>query len=222
VFDARAYVESSIDFMRVLSEGMAGMVHPDDVAIAEGLRDVKLPSDPSAAAEWRRLLNDAIVAHHRTAGATMPDLNALEASGLTSAVNYCFPHFFLLPMYSAAASYRIRPLGPEESLFEIWSLARYAPGAEPPPPAAPTPWSPGDARWPPIPLQDFSNLPRQQRGLHTRGLPYLRLSDKVEGMIGNYHRLIDGYLAGLDHERLLHAAQQVSGPIDAPVRDLGF
>jgi hypothetical protein len=34
--------------------------------------------------------------------------------------------------------------------------------------------------------------------------------------------LIDGYLAGLDHERLLHAAQQASGPIDAPVRDLGF
>ena len=44
----------------------------------------------------------------------------------------------------------------------------------------------------------------------------MRLSDKVEGMIGNYHRLIDGYLAELDYEVLLPAVQQVSGPIDAP------
>jgi hypothetical protein len=44
----------------------------------------------------------------------------------------------------------------------------------------------------------------------------------MEGMISNNHRLIDGYLAGLDSDTLLRAAQQVSGPIDSPVRDLGF
>jgi hypothetical protein len=41
-------------------------------------------------------------------------------------------------------------------------------------------------------------------------------------MIGNYQRLIDGYLAGLDYDQLVPAVQQVSGPIDAPVRDIGF
>ena len=40
--------------------------------------------------------------------------------------------------------------------------------------------------------------------------------------IGNYHRLIDGYLAELDYKVLLPAVQRVSGPIDAPSRNLGF
>ena len=54
-----------------------------------------------------------------------------------------------------------------------------------------------DPRWPPIPTQDFSNLPRQQQGLHTKGFEFMRLSNQVEGLISNYHRLIDGYLAGI-------------------------
>jgi phenylpropionate dioxygenase-like ring-hydroxylating dioxygenase large terminal subunit len=222
-FDPQMLIDMSIHFMRVLSEGMAGMTHMKDVQIAESLRGTELPSDPAlAAAEWRRRLNDTIVERHRGAGIDMPDLNELEAQGLTSAVNFCFPHYFLLPTYSSASSYRIRPLGPEETLFEIWSLTRYAPGSEPAPPQTPTPLAPDDPGWPPIPRQDFSNLPRQQRGLHTAGFDYMRLSDKVEGLIGNYQRLIDGYLAGIGHDRLLPALHKVSGPIDAPVRDLGF
>ena len=47
----------------------------------------------------------------------VPDLNELESAGLNTKVNYCFPHFFLLPSYSSTSSYRIRPLGPEETLF---------------------------------------------------------------------------------------------------------
>ena len=41
---------------------------------------------------------------------------------------YGFPHYFVLPMYSSASSYRFRPLGPEETLMEIWSLARFPRG----------------------------------------------------------------------------------------------
>ena len=79
-----------------------------------------------------------------------------------------------------------------------------------------------DPRWPQIPAQDFSNLPFEQTGLHSKGLDVLRLSNQVEGMISNNHRLIDGYLAGLGHEQLAPAAKQVSGAIDSPIRDLGF
>jgi hypothetical protein len=50
----------------------------------------------------------------------------------------------------------------------------------------------------------------------------MRLSNVVEGLIGNFHRTLDGYLAGLDHDALLPAVQKVSGPIDAPLKDLGF
>ena len=46
-----------------------------------------------------------------------------------------------------------------------------------PRPEPPEVWEFDDPRVPPIPAQDFSNLPKQQRGLHNRGFEYLRLSD---------------------------------------------
>ena len=70
--------------------------------------------------------------------------------------------------------------------------------------------APDDPRWPPIPTQDFSNLPRRRLGLHQKGFEYMRLSDQVEGLIGNYQRLIDGYLAGLGYEQLLPAVQLIN------------
>jgi phenylpropionate dioxygenase-like ring-hydroxylating dioxygenase large terminal subunit len=221
--ESRQFIDAQIQFMRVLSVGMAGMTHEKDLRVAEGLRDLELPADATLAAQtWRTRLNDAVVAWNRTAGMDMPDLNALDQMGYVSAVNFCFPHFFLLPTYSSASSYRIRPVGPEETIFELWSLTRYPKGQEPPCPPRPEPMAPDDPRWPPIPTQDFSNLPRQQAGLHAYGFDYMRLSNQVEGLIGNYQRLIDGYLAGLDYDRLLPAVQLVNGPIDSPCKDLGF
>jgi hypothetical protein len=58
--------------------------------------------------------------------------------------------------------------------------------------------------------------------LHAQGFEYMRLSNWVEGMIGNYHRLIDGYLAGLPDDRLIPAMHHVVGPIDVETRDIGI
>ena len=139
-------------------------------------------------------------------------------------MGYCFPHFFVLPMYSSASSYRFRPLGPEETLMEIWSLTRFpddeGPGQLPVPEALES----DDPRVPPIPTQDFSNLPKQQRGLHNRGFEYMRLSEQIEGHIANYHRLLDAYLAGRSSAELLRALPHVNvNPLDhAVVADLGL
>ena len=215
---ARTLIDMNIHFMRVLSEGMAGMIHEKDVAVAEAMRDTLLPSTPAqATTEWRRKLNDAVVRAHRAKKMDVADLNDVDAKGYAMAVNFCFPHYFLLPAYGSASSYRIRPLGPEECLFELWSLTRYADGETPPPIRTPTPMAFDDPRWPPIPTQDFRNLPRQQRGLHTTGFEYMRLSKDVEGLISNYQRLIDGYLSGKPYAQLLPAAHKVSGPIDVPI-----
>jgi hypothetical protein len=175
-----------------------------------------------ATVAWRKKLNDAVVAEHKRQGMDIGDLNDVDAKQFATSVNFCFPHYFLLPTYGSASSYRIRPLGPEECLFELWSLTRFPPGVTPPKIQTPTPMAPDDPRWPPIPTQDFSNLPRQQRGLHAKGFEFMRLSSQMEGLIGNYQRLIDGYLAGLEYERLLPAARKVSGCIDVPIADLGF
>jgi hypothetical protein len=126
-------------------------------------------------------------------------------------------------MYSSASSYRFRPLGPEETLMEMWSLARYPEGDEPGAPLPPEVWECDDPRWPGIPAQDFSNLPRQQKGLHTKGFEYMRLSSGLEGHISNFERIIDGFLAGLPAERLLPAQQMMNVyPFDRPLLDLGF
>lgn len=44
----------------------------------------------------------------------------------------------------------------------------------------------------------------------------------MEGLISNYQRLIDGYLAGLGYDKLTPAARNVSGCIDVPIADLEF
>ncbi|MGA2835576.1 MAG: aromatic ring-hydroxylating dioxygenase subunit alpha [Acidimicrobiales bacterium] len=223
-FDPRAFVESEIHYLRTMSDGMAGMVHADDVAVAEGLRDMELPADPVLApAIWHRTLNDAVVEWHRSRGRDIPDLNELEEAGLNEPMGYCFPHFFVLPMYSSASSYRFRPLGPEETLMEIWSLTRFPEGSTGERPTPPEPWVHDDPRVPPIPVQDFSNLPRQQRGLHARSFEYMRLSEGIEGGVSNFERTVDGFLAGLPYEQLIPALHQINlNPLERPVVDLGL
>ena len=224
LFDARAFVDADLQYLRTMSEGMAGMVHADDVRVAEGLRDTALPSDADAAiAAWNRTLNDAVVAWHRDAGHDIPDLNDLTARGLNLEFFQCFPHYFVLPMYSSATAYRFRPLGPEETLMELWSLTRFSDNDERERPAPPELWPPDDPRWPPIPAQDFSNLPRQQKGLHARGFEYMRLSETMEGHVSNFERTVDGFLAGLPFDRLAPALRAVNVyPFDRPIADLGF
>ncbi|MCU1486792.1 MAG: (2Fe-2S)-binding protein [Actinomycetia bacterium] len=223
-FDPRAWVDGELQYLHTMSDGMDGMVHASDVAIAERLRDLELPADPQLAmATWHRTLNDAVVGWHREAGHDVPDLNQLEEQGINEPMGYVFPHFFVLPMYSSASSYRFRPLGPEETLMEIWSLTRFPEGEDRPKPTPPEVWAHDDPRWPPIPAQDFSNLPRQQRGLHTKGFEYMRLSESMEGHISNFHRVLDGFLAGRPHEELLPALQHVNvNPLEMPVVDLGL
>jgi phenylpropionate dioxygenase-like ring-hydroxylating dioxygenase large terminal subunit len=221
-FDPQAFIDADIQYLRAMSDGMDGMMHADDVRVAESLRGLELPAEASVAtATWNRTLNDAVVQWHRDRRHDMPDLNELDAAGINLTFFHGFPHYFVLPMYSSASSYRFRPLGPEETLMEIWSLGRFPEGEEPPPPTPPEVWTHDDPRWPGIPAQDFSNIPRQQKGLHMRGFEYMRLSSKLEGHISNFQRTIDGFLAGLPQDRLLPAVQAVNVyPFEQPILDL--
>ncbi|HEY7053511.1 MAG TPA: SRPBCC family protein, partial [Mycobacterium sp.] len=216
-------VEASLHFMRTLGSGMGGMTHENDVRIAEGLQHISLPDDPAEAmAVWRSTVNDAVTQWHRARACDFPDLNDLLRRGVTDAIGFCFPHYFILPTYSSAASYRIRPLGPEETLFEVWSLTRFPNDRAPGKPTPPQPLPPDDPSWPTIPAQDFSNLPRQQKGLHNKGFEYMRLSSEIEGLISNFERVIDGFLAGVPYDRLVGAIQRTNTTIDVPVADLGL
>ena len=78
------------------------------------------------------------------------------------------------------------------------------------------------AEFPPSPRQDYSNIPIQQKGMHAKGFEFMRLSKNVEGMISNYQRILDGYLAGVPIEKLAKATNVLGGNFDGQIAELGF
>ncbi len=211
--DARSQVDNYLLYLRNLNEGNKGMVDRRELAIAESLRDVELPSDETAGRDFTHKVYEALTEWSAETGVPMPDFNHIIENNIPAGTWYAFPNYFLQPIFGSAPQYRVRPLGPELTLFDVWALTPYAPGEAPPVPPTPTPMAPDDERWPLIPSQDFANLPKQQLGLHAAGFEYMRLAEGVEGMVSNVERLVDGYLAGADKEQLARAVQHVTGRI---------
>jgi len=221
--DSRQMVNLMVDFYGRLSTGMAGMVHPTEMAVLEKLRDMDVPEDPMAAlGAFIGRAQQEISLDGYARGAPMFDIPSVNQSHPFHDVEFMFPHFFLLPSFAAMSSYRIRPLTPETCLFEIWSLV-LRPEDEPyDTPKGPTMLPYDSPEFPEIPMQDYSNLPIQQLGLHAGKFQAMRLSREQEGMISNYQRLVDGYLAGLDLETLGKATNVVNSGYNAPILDIGF
>ncbi len=140
----------------------------------------------------------SIFAYAAGAGIPLPMPEDPAALVRWGGVFYVFPNYFILPQYGNALIYRSRPDGddPEACYFELWSVT-IPPASEPR--VKPTfggVFAPDDTdAWPQIPLQDFSNIARQQRGLHSQGFRALRLAEQYEGGISNMHQEIDRYLS---------------------------
>jgi phenylpropionate dioxygenase-like ring-hydroxylating dioxygenase large terminal subunit len=220
---ARDNILAQIRHLELLSEGMAGMVHAKEIAIARELAEVDLPDDlQEALVTWYGVFNHEITKRLRAAGENVPDLNTAKASDYVHPIEFLFPHFFLLPMFSSMASYRIRPLTAETCFFEIWSLTHMPEDSDHVAPKEPTilPWD--SKNFPPIPQQDYANIPEQQAGLHAGEFDFMRLGHDVEGLIANYQKIIDGYLTGLGADQLVAATRQLGGNFDGRILDFGF
>ncbi len=221
--DARQVVNMHVDFLGRLSSGMGGMVHESEVAVIEKLRDMEVPEDPMAATmAFYAKANEVVTRDGLARGAPMFDIAKVSQEVEFHAVEFMFPHYFLLPMLGAMSSYRIRPLTPETCFFEIWSLVLRPEGEAYDTPKQPTILPHDSPDFPEIPRQDYSNLPLQQLGLHAGGFEFMRLGKDNEGMISNYQRLIDGYLAGLPADKLAKASQIVNAGFEGPIADIGF
>jgi hypothetical protein len=219
----RQNVAEALNSMELLSAGMAGLVHAKEVEIAKQFIDAELPVDRQAAMmAWYGMVCQAITKQLRERGEDVPDLVSVMQEHPVEAVEFLFPHYFLLTYFTSMSSYRIRPLGPESCLFEIWSLTHYPEGQEPPVPTEPTVLPFDSQDFPMIPRQDYSNIPIQQKGMHSQGFDFQRLSKDREGLISNYQRLIDGYLGGEPLAALAHAMTKLGGNFDGPILDLGI
>jgi phenylpropionate dioxygenase-like ring-hydroxylating dioxygenase large terminal subunit len=221
--DPREAANQAVDFMQCLSDGMAGMVHESEMAVLEKLRDMEVPDDAMTAfVSVLQRANNEVVKDGLARGAPMFDVTKVNEEQGINNVEFMFPHYFVLPSIAAMSSYRVRPLTPETCFYEIWSLV-LRPDDEPyDTPTEPTILPYNSPDFPEIPRQDYSNLPRQQLGLHAGNFKYMRLSKDLEGMISNYQRLIDGYLAGLDDETLRNGQNIVNCGYDCPIHDIGF
>lgn len=221
--DPRQLVNQMADFLTRLSSGMGGMVHETEVVVLDRLRTIDLPEDPAAAlGAYIARVEDEITRDGLERGAPMFDIREANRQAPVHSVEYMFPHFFLLPTFGAMSSYRVRPLTEESCLFEIWSLVLRPDDKAYDTPQAPVMLPFDSEDFPEIPRQDYSNLPRQQRGLHAGKFRFMRLSREKEGMISNYQRLIDGYLEGRDVAALGKAQTIVNSGYNSPVCDLGF
>lgn len=217
----KEFVRDFITGLERLADGMGGQVSQRELDILHDIRDMELPDNlEEAAGVFTHRFLEEITKRGRTSGLPVPDMVEMFKSTHYN-VEFFFPHYFTVPTFSAMSSYRIRPLTPETCFFEIWSLDFLNDG-EVERPKTPTILPYDSDEFPEIPRQDYSNLPLQQKGLHATGFEYMRLSHKFEGMISNYQRLIDGYLAGIDPVLLSAGARKVNQGYDSPIVDIGF
>jgi hypothetical protein len=211
-------IDTQIAHLELVGDGMGGQVHAKELAIARALREADLPDDPAQAVPlWYGLVQAEITRQLGERGEPVPDLNAVGMSDPLQGVEFLFPHYFLLSQFYSMSAYRIRPLGPESCFFEIYSLTLYPEGDEPDPVMEPTVLPYDSKDLPPITQQDFANLPMQQQGLHAKGFEFMRLARDVEGLIGNTHRILDGYLSGGPWDDRLRRIHGLTDNFDRPI-----
>ncbi|MFC7886901.1 SRPBCC family protein [Streptomyces sp. NPDC057376] len=177
---------------RALADGQDAMTLERDLNVLGALRHRLKPGD-----NVRKAAAEALRAHAEGAG--IPWTEGMENSPLfTSGEVFVFPNLFFLPQYMNSLAYRIRPYGndPERCRFEVWSLTTYPETEVRPRAESLGRFAKDDAdNWGLIPLQDFSNIERQQAGVRTRGFDGLRLATEWEAAIGNMHLELDRRLA---------------------------
>jgi phenylpropionate dioxygenase-like ring-hydroxylating dioxygenase large terminal subunit len=178
--------------LKLLVDGMDAMVLQDDVDVLLSLRGKPIPEGSSLGGEYMKALYATAAAQKRPMPAAVP-----EILGMWGGEIFIFPNLMILPQAGNAMIYRVRPNGfdPDTCNFEIWST-RTLPAAVKPP--RPTLEHVTDLKDPEqvllIPRQDLGNIPRMQKGLHSRGMRQTWLAVNQEKLILNMHQELDRYL----------------------------
>jgi phenylpropionate dioxygenase-like ring-hydroxylating dioxygenase large terminal subunit len=186
--DAAAF----LSFNRLLADGQDAMVVESDIRIFEGIRTKVGAENPDFSSEALQAL------YEYAEGADIPMAPMTDNMKLWGGEIFIFPNYFMLPMYGNSLCYRMRPYGddPERCLFDVWSLITYPLGEEPERAELMGRFDKEDTEhWGLIPRQDFSNIERQQRGLHSVSFEHHRLSPLLEKTILNLHQELDRVLA---------------------------
>ena len=131
-------------------------------------------------------------------GAGWPDIS-LEQMAKAGTDWHIFPNQVFLMYPDGVLCYRSRPNGddPDSCIYDIWSLQRYAPGAEP---KLQRQYFYGDDDWKRfhnisiILQQDFDNMEEVQKGMKSSAFEAARPSPLQETSVSNMHSYLHRYV----------------------------
>jgi phenylpropionate dioxygenase-like ring-hydroxylating dioxygenase large terminal subunit len=185
-------VDIMADRLNLLVEGMDAMIMKEDVDLVRSLKGKPIPEGSTLGGEYVQALYSTAAAQERP----MPK-PAREIMDQWGGEIFVFPNLLILPQAGNAMMYRMRPNGddPNSCIFEIYST-KTRPAAEAIPRAVVEKMTDASdpAQFLKIPRQDFSNIPRIQKGLRTGGMKQIWLASYFEQMILNMHQEMDRYL----------------------------
>ena len=185
-------LEAMIARLTLLVEGMDAMVLKEDVDVLCTLRGKEIPAGSSLGGEYVKALYARAAQQDRP----MPKLTP-EILGMWGGEIFIFPNFMILPQGGNTELYRSRPhpSDPDQCIFEIWSSRARPVAAEAVRATVQHVTNPSDPEeLLLIPRQDLANIPRIQKGLHSRGLQHTWLAGNQEKLILNMHQELDRYL----------------------------
>jgi phenylpropionate dioxygenase-like ring-hydroxylating dioxygenase large terminal subunit len=189
-----------IAFHEQMERELKAIYTPRDVEATHRLMD-EVAADASPLEALMKTIEFQQQAAERS-GAGWPQVS-LEQMGRAGVDWHIFPNLVMLMYPDGLLAYRSRPDGdnPDSCIFEIYSLARYAPGEEP---SLKREYYHGKDDWRDdtvgkfglILSQDFNNMEHVQQGMKSRGFRGSRPSPLQETSVFNFHRELLRYLFG--------------------------
>jgi phenylpropionate dioxygenase-like ring-hydroxylating dioxygenase large terminal subunit len=178
--------------LSLLVNGMDAMVLKEDVEVLLSLRGKPIPEGSSLGGEYMKALYATAAVQKRP----MPKL-APEILSMWGGEVFIFPNLMILPQAGNAMIYRVRPdrFDPDSCTFEILSTRTLPAEVKPPRVRVQHVTDINDPEQVLlIPRQDLGNIPRIQKGLHSRGIQHTWLASNQEKLIVNMHQELDRYL----------------------------
>lgn len=184
-----------VEFFRMNEQDLAAILTDRDAEAAKRLLD-EVPANADAMTAMVAAIGFGRDAAEAEGAGYPPNLD-FAALGRAGSDWHIFPNCVTLPWFDGAIWYRARPDGddPEKCIFNLWSLKRYAPGAEPK----------LERRYIDdyknhsfglIVDQDLANMVRVQRGMRSRAFRHARPNPVQEMEIINMHRTLENFVLG--------------------------
>jgi Ring hydroxylating alpha subunit (catalytic domain) len=174
-----------------------GLVHEDGARAAKRLL-TEVPEGATLEEVYEyygKFLKEEVI----KSGASFPDLSSGSVRREVTEWQV-FPNSSILPTPEGAFWYRSRPNGddPNSTIFDVWSLGRFAPGKEPRVKQEIYENLADFKGKNPILEQDFSNMIAVHKGMRSRGWKGARPSPIQESNVYNLHRVLHDYIYGPD------------------------